>query len=169
VVKFLLDLCLYWLFIKDFLYFFRQKRAKTGHVTRFNYLILALVFALMLFSFAHSVFALVAEFLNFTDEQVRYYDRNILPGKDFLISCAMLYLFYYQASRAASVKVSKAKKNKKYLPSTNHLMPYDELAGDHLKENERRGRRKNSDTDSCDTERVKSFLTFNKNKQGSSP
>ena len=67
----------------------------------------------MLLSFAHSVFALVAEFLNVTDEEVRFYDRNIVPGKDFLISCAMLYLFYYQASRAAAVKVQKTKNKKK--------------------------------------------------------
>ena len=113
MVKFVLDLCLYLLFIRDFLYFFRQKRAKTGHVTRFNYLILTIVFTLMLLSFVHSVFALVAEFLNMTDEQVRFYDRNIIPGKDFIISCAMLYLFYYQASRAASVKVRKTKNLKK--------------------------------------------------------
>ena len=109
----MLDLCLYLLFIRDFLYFFKQKKLKTGHVSRFNYLILAIVFALMLLSFLHSAFARVVEFLNMTDEEVRFYDRNIVPGKDFLISCAMLYLFYYQASRAAAVKVHKTKNKKK--------------------------------------------------------
>jgi hypothetical protein len=47
-------------------------------------------------------------------------------------------------------------------------MPYDGLEDNHQKDELRMGRRSDSDTDSCDTERVKSFLTVNQNKQATS-
>jgi hypothetical protein len=102
--KFLIDLCLYWIFTRCFLFFFKQKKEKTGEITRFNIFILCMTFTLMLITFAHSVIAFI---MIFVDEDFRWIDRNLIPGKDFLISTAMVYLFYYQAQKAESMRRAK--------------------------------------------------------------
>ena len=99
VLKFTLDVYLYWLFSRDFLYFYKLFKEKVEIVTRFNIFILVWAFTLMLLSFSHSLFVFfVNSYLIKVDEKVvRTIDRNYIPSKDFLISSTMLYLFYYQS------------------------------------------------------------------------
>ena len=114
VLKFMQDMWLYWLFSRDFIFFFRLKVSKNENenITPFNIIIMSFAFILMLLSMAHSFFALIVDFFATNAEAQLYFrfvDRNIIPGKDFLISTIMLYLFYYQSSKTKK----SSKKSKK--------------------------------------------------------
>jgi len=145
VLKFCLDLYLYWLFTRDFLYFYKLKKERADQMTRFNIFILIWAFVLMSLSFAHSFLAFISGYAHLNFDVVRFIDRNLIPGKDFLISTTMLYLFYYQSSNTMKMKKMKLRQKTKKLGDREDL------------ENEREDRTR-QDSDSCDTERVKSFL-----------
>ena len=111
VLKFTLDVYLYWLFSRDFLYFYKLFKEKVEIVTRFNIFILVWAFTLMLLSFSHSLYAFLdnSHLIKLEEWVVRTIDRNYIPSKDFLISSTMLYLFYYQSTN--SLKAKKVKQS----------------------------------------------------------
>ena len=57
ILKFIQDLYLYFLFIRAFMYFFKQKTQNVGKVSKFNIRILCMTLALMIMSFSHSFIA----------------------------------------------------------------------------------------------------------------